>query len=203
MGGVDVMLTFAAADGPADSHEFRIESGKVTPAPSIFTVKLDDRLLAEVEAVEGEGGDHPRHGGRIKTPFAILGQATAQQSSVSTPSRVTPSGGSPRLISATPPYPWEPLIPWSRHSRTLTRWQCWPCRAGCSRGTPSHGRPPVPWPIHCFILCRQRMCPRPRPAPMRSCCARSATARPTGSCTSTRTIVGASGRSRRACARRR
>ena len=31
---------------------YPVESGKVTPAPRIFTVKLDDRLLAEVEAVE-------------------------------------------------------------------------------------------------------------------------------------------------------
>ena len=31
---------------------YPVESGKVCPAPRIFTVQLDDRLLAEVEAVE-------------------------------------------------------------------------------------------------------------------------------------------------------
>src|SRR4029079_7137114 len=31
---------------------YPVECGKVTPAPRIFTVTLDDRLLAEVEAVE-------------------------------------------------------------------------------------------------------------------------------------------------------
>ena len=31
---------------------YPVESGKVTPTPSIFTVTLDERLLAEVEAVE-------------------------------------------------------------------------------------------------------------------------------------------------------
>ncbi len=29
VGGVDVMLNFGATDGPADSHEFRIEGGKL------------------------------------------------------------------------------------------------------------------------------------------------------------------------------
>ena len=40
--------------GPAawQAAAYPVESGKVTPAPRIFTVKLDDRLLAEVEAVE-------------------------------------------------------------------------------------------------------------------------------------------------------
>jgi len=39
---------FAAWQGAG----YPVESGKTTPAPKIFTVKLDERLLAEVEAVE-------------------------------------------------------------------------------------------------------------------------------------------------------